>query len=152
MRILILLSITVTAALVHRVAAQTSVEVLEVSMRRTACLGRCPIYDLTLTRVGPATYNGVMLAARTGSYRASVDSAAFARLAQLLVRGGFFSLDTAYDVPVTDMATTFLCIRTAAVTRCIRHYGHAGPRALSSLEDSDDAFVTGLTWVRNEVR
>src|SRR2546429_9295377 len=113
MRILILLSITVTAALVHGVTAQTSVEVLEVSMRRTACLGRCPIYDLTLTRVGPATYNGVMLGAGTGSYRASVDPAAFPRLAQLLVRGGFFPLDPGSDGPVTYMATTFLCIRTA---------------------------------------
>src|SRR5437667_190231 len=100
-----------------------------------------------------STHRRARLPSHARRARASVPSApSNTRLAQLLVRGGFFSLDTAYDVPVTDMATTFLCIRTAAVTRCIRHYGHAGPRALSSLEDSVDAFATGLTWVRNEVR
>ena len=148
MRRLMLLSFIL--ALSNGVAAQTGSEVVEISMRRTACLGRCPIYDLVLGRPGAATYNGVSLTPRTGRYRASVDSAVFEGLVQHLVDGGFFSLDTVYISAVTDMPTTFLCMRTAVVTRCIRHEGHSGPPALSSLEDAVDAVAAGLTWLRSE--
>jgi|SRR5881392_813634 len=152
MRTLILVSLTVVTAVGQRLAAQAGTDVLEISMRRTPCLGRCPTYDLTLTRAGEATYNGVSEATRTGHYRASIDAAAFVRLALLLVDGAFFALDTGYRSAVTDMPTTFLCMRTTSVARCIRHEGHAGPRVLSSLEDSVDAVASGLTWAAGAAR
>lgn len=67
---------------------QASSSVTEISLRRTACFGRCPIYEVTFSRAGQATYYGERWAKMIVHYRATIDSAAFEELVQHVVGRG----------------------------------------------------------------
>jgi uncharacterized protein DUF6438 len=135
-------------ALPTRVLPQSPDTIQQISIRRTACFGTCPIYDFTLTRRGRATFNGVSWAPMDGRYRATIDSADFALLARTLAENGFFTLDTAYVQDVTDMPTTFICARFLRLTRCIRYYGGIGPSPIARLEAAIDSVRPKLRWKR----
>ena len=68
--------------------AQPSGQPAEISIRRSACFGRCPIYDFVLTRAGRARYDGVEWTTIVGRYRATVDSESFVRLTKFITDQG----------------------------------------------------------------
>jgi uncharacterized protein DUF6438 len=137
-----------TLALPPRLPSQSPDSIQQISIRRTACFGFCPVYDFTLTRRGHATFNGVSSSPMDGRYRATIDSTAFALLAKTLVENGFFTLDTAYVQDVTDMPTTFVCVRFIHLNRCIRYYGGIGPSPIARLEAAIDSVRPTLKWKR----
>ncbi len=81
-----------------------------------------------------------------GRYQATVDSAEFALLAGTLVTNGVFTVDTAYDEPVTDMPTTFVCVQLTRSERCIRRYGGITPSPILRLENPIESMIPRLQW------
>jgi hypothetical protein len=135
-----------TALVAVPACAQRPEEVTTISLQRTACFGTCPIYKVTLHRNGLASYDGRQFAKRTGSFRASMDSLAFARLAELIYAEGFTDLDTSYREPVTDMPTTFVCVRWATGSKCVEHYGLVTPPNFGRIENAIDSAAERLQW------
>ena len=127
---------------------QQADSIQQISLRRTGCLGTCPINEFTLDRSGSATFHGEAYSTLVGRYQATLDSGDFASLAQTLVRNGVLTVDTAYDEPVTDMPTTFLCVRLIRLERCIRRYGGLAPSPIRRLEEPIDSMFPGLKWKR----
>jgi hypothetical protein len=128
---------------------QPSSSITEISLRRTACFGRCPIYEVSFSRTGEATYYGERWAKMIGHYRATIDSTAFEDLVQHVAGRGFFGFDTAYVMPATDQPTTYLCVRRTE-TRCVRRYGQAGPRDLDGMEAAVDRLVRRVAWANRD--
>lgn len=134
------------ALVATRAGAQIPSAVSLITLERTACFGTCPVYKVTLARDGAAVYEGIRWTPRIGRFHSSIDSLAFAQLAQLVLGQGFATLDSSYIEPVTDNPTTIVCLRWAATSRCVEHYGQVGPPNLYNIERAIDSTAVRLLW------
>ncbi len=128
------------------IAGQSVPEIKAISLQRTACFGQCPIYTVTLVRVGPSLFDGQRWSPRVGQFEGTIDSSAFASLAHFIVAEGFLTFDSAYAEGVTDHSTTITCLQSARASRCISHYGASGPAQLNGIEHAIDSVSETLHW------
>jgi predicted RNase H-like nuclease len=76
-----------------------------VSLSGGGCYGTCPVYRITLSRTGRATYVGYEFVERVGRYRGTVSPDRFDDLVRIILRLGFADFDPEYPPPGTDMPT-----------------------------------------------
>lgn len=75
-------------------------------MERSACYGRCPVYEVTITPSGEVTYLGKHFVELEGLYKAQVSEAFLAEIAAYAKRINYFELEESYDSPITDIPST----------------------------------------------
>lgn len=108
------------------------------AIRRTGCLGACPVYTLTIYRDGDVEVGGKL----RGRARTQLDPARLAALEQELA--GIPALDDEYpNAGVTDYPTVYLWYRPlGGPTKAIRHDlgDRSAPKQLYAAEHAiDDA-------------
>jgi len=125
-----------------------------ISLQRTACLGSCPIYTVTIDAGGKVTYEGEQFVRVVGRRVAHIDAAA---VAALLARAGqirFFDLREAYQflenpdgskVTVTDLPTKIVTITANGRTKRVEDYVGA-PDSLADLERAIDDAAGTKRW------
>lgn len=121
-----------------------------IEMERTACLGECPVYRLSLCRDGTAEYRGVAFAEREGRFVGELPLRTFGRLAFAVERISFMGLDEDYTVRVTDLPSTIITVvesETGAEHR-VRDYGEQAPPEFWMLAETLDAVAARIEWSR----
>jgi hypothetical protein len=100
----------------------TEVEVL-VGLQRTACYGRCPVYELSVLNTGEATLNvgrfceeAFGRSLEMGTHRANVDVGLWRMVADLAYDMGYDTLQTRYDDPmVMDLPANIVTVNGKTV-------------------------------------
>jgi len=128
-------------------AAQATLPVASIMLRRGGCFGTCPVYRVTLNVDGTAAYEGVAYVGRIGKFVGRVPFYDFAQLALLAERAGFMTLQERYAGSWTDDETRRITIRArSGKEKTVEDYGDFGPPELWALERAIDGVVESIKW------
>lgn len=150
---IVLLFVLAGFLLVRILTRQTVIPVdaeFSITLERTACFGRCPIYRISVEGNGRVTYYGEMFVAVEGEQRSQIAQDQVRRLARELERVDFFSLQDEYtDLSATDMPSAITTLRLNGEMKTIVHYhgDFSAPEKLTKLEDLIDEITDSTRWV-----
>lgn len=130
-------------------------EPFQVRLKRGACFGRCPVYELTLHADGRIEYLGRLNVAMTGERHGAVDPEAVNDLRQRLEQtdAGLFTRyvhgQAACGNWSTDMPTVVVDAYFGGLWHHLEHdWGcAAAPAALKSLEAQIDSAAQAESWI-----
>jgi Domain of unknown function (DUF6438) len=161
-RSLILASVLVYGCTPKRVAAPAEVSDRSsaaageaISLERTACFGRCPVYLIAVTSAGAVTYEGRTNVRHIGSATAQVSQDSVAGLLREMEQAGYFTFSDRYAVSeptcrryTTDSPSAISSATFRGRTKRIEHdYGCGGvPGALTVLEQRIDEVLGSGRW------
>jgi len=122
-----------------------------ITLERTICCGRCPVYKLTIFGNGVVMYNGLEFVAITGRHMINISEDKIQRLIAAFKKADFFSLNNNYVeyMRIEDpFAITSLTINGRK--KRVRHYhgDNSAPSQLGILEDEIDEIVGTDQWVQ----
>lgn len=107
---------------------------VEIQLRRTACYGPCPVYNIHLFGDGRVEYRGDLYVSALGIRKYRVASSTVAGLAGKLFEKGFFNFCASYRQPATDLSAVETTIQFAGFTKTVFVYGDAAPEGLEDLD------------------
>ncbi len=119
-----------------------------VAMKRSACFGKCPVYEVRFYTDGTIEYIGKMNVSRIGHFRARMRPEEVEALRQKIHEVGFWDFSPSYPddgTIVTDLPTTTITVRVGDMMKEVREK-HGAPRALKDFERYLDALLEGRTW------
>lgn len=119
-------------------------QITEITLERTACMGYCPMYKVTLRRDGTATYVGRDFVERKGTYTGKFYG--FSRLAQLIETRGYFSMKDRYTINASDLPSAITSVVRAGQRKTITNYGDEGPVELWGIEQAIDGVLANVKW------
>ena len=137
------------------IAAAAITLALEATPERTACLGACPVYRVSIDAKGNVVYDGARFVRVTGR---QTDRVAVSRVAAILERAErvrFFELKDRYleiqypdgsSSTVFDLPTTFVTITKGGRSKRVEDYVGA-PEGLADLERLIDEVAQTRQWV-----
>jgi hypothetical protein len=114
-----------------------------ITLERTACFGRCPVYRLAVSPTGVVTYEGTANVRRIGAATSQIPADRVTALVSELERAGYFSFADRYTSSeltcgryATDLPTVITSVTLRGRTKRIEHdHGCGGvPGALVVLE------------------
>jgi hypothetical protein len=126
-----------------------------ITLERTPCFGRCPVYTVAITKSGLVRYEGKRFVADSGADTARIAPEAVRSLLAELDRGGFFGLEDRYvsGAPAcgpyaTDLPSAITSADNGDVSKQIQHdHGCSqAPAILSSLEKRIDEVAGTAKW------
>ena len=126
-----------------------------VSLERTACFGRCPVYRITVTPAGAVTYEGRANVRHIGTAAAEISPDSVAALLREMEQAGYFTFSDRYAVSeptcrryTTDSPSAISSATFRGRTKRIQHdYGCGGvPGALTVLEQRIDEVLHSDQW------
>jgi len=130
-----------------------------ITLRRTACLGTCPVYSLEFFEDGFIRYIGTEFVQSTGERRTVIPRDAVENLVALFLKANYLAMRDSYDnckapdgsiVCLTDLPTTFSSLRFQARQKSVRDYMCA-PKRLRELEDELDRVANTQRWIGNDL-
>lgn len=80
-----------------------------ISLRKTACFGDCPVYEVSIDKDGNVTYNGLQYVLKEGIHEFKLTEEELKTLNDKLAKKDFASFNNSYDDPeVMDLASTYM--------------------------------------------
>ena len=116
-----------------------------ITLERTACFGRCPIYTISIFENGDVVYKGENSVTVTGEQKSQIDPETVKAMVEAFEKAGYFDWKEAYDTQmVTDLPSAITSVTRNGETHQIRHYlgDHTVPVALTYLEHWIDLMTT----------
>ena len=127
-------------------AVQTSDEPsLIISMKRTACYGTCPVYELSIYSNHTATLTAEEHLDIQGNYSAKISDETYQALVDAFNGSDFFDFEDEYTSNMSDLPTTFIYYSDLRRSKKIRDY-YGSPEELRQLEDRVETLITDLDW------
>lgn len=127
----------------------TDIQNVVITLKRSACFGICPTYNITIYGNGTVIYEGTANVNMTGIQISNIAEDNLRLLISEFKKIDYFSLNeteiashVVYDVP---MFTTSLSINGKIKT--IKHYETAVPKQLTDLENKIDEIVNSSQWI-----
>ena len=118
-----------------------------IELERTPCLGRCPVYHLTLHRHGHAHFVGQANVERLGTFAGEFMVNDFGKLCYLIEVLKVEELRARHRARGTDRASTIVRLIGADGTdKVIEDYGNAGPIELWALQLAVDGVGSRVRW------
>lgn len=130
--------------------ADSSPAAFELSLKREACYGTCPVYSVHVNGNGAVVWTGERWVQQTGTLKASVSLAAVKRLQQAVQAANFFAFKDEYlAMPVTDLPYATLEVRQGMQRKTVRYYlGDPNvPPALLNLAKQADLELGTAAWI-----
>ena len=124
----------------HKIAAPRAADVV-ITLKRGACLGSCPAYDLTLYGDGTVIFVGHGQTAYVGEKHYRIDPGEVAELYDFIDTRRFWELNDKYAVGGTDQVFIDVCVADAARKKCVVDYSglNAGmPQSVRDIETEID--------------
>ncbi len=114
-----------------------------ITLERTACLGRCPIYKLTIDETGKVLFEGKEFVSHIGKKEFFIGKNKVRELISAFDKAQFFSLRDNYEGGPTDAPSAITSITIDGRTKTISHYGASpdAPKELTELENKIDAIA-----------
>lgn len=114
-------------------------------MKKTACLGQCPVYDLEIKHSGEASINARHFLPFEGKFNSSFSQPELDSIKSLIQACDYFNLEKSYDSPITDVPSTITEIHLDDKSNRVKNR-YKGPKALSSLQIYIHGLVMEKTW------
>jgi hypothetical protein len=121
-------------------------EITSITLRRGACFGTCPIYEVTLNADGTATWDGERFVDLLGQYKGEVDLHDYRRFAAFVQRAGFFDWDPEYLANVTDLPDYILTVEAGGQAKSVRQNGVDEPPDFWVIAALVDHLATAIDW------
>jgi hypothetical protein len=116
---------------------------LLVSLKRTPCYGKCPTYRIYIKDNGQLVYEGKRFVEKLGTYEGMVSSVDVENIQNKIREMDYFSLEDAYDVPISDFPTCVTSVNLDGKQKSIMNKQDA-PASLRSFEKYLDSLIDGL--------
>ena len=100
-----------------------------ISLEKTACFGRCPVFKIIIYNNGEALYNGKKFVKKVGEYELKVNKREIDKILSKAKKIGFNNLKNEYSERITDLPTTYIMINNKKIKD---YYG--APSKLKDLE------------------
>lgn len=126
------------------------ISTLRISLQRTNCYGKCPVYKVTLLGSGTIEFNGYANTKMLGQYSAQIPVDSMRALLTEIETKGYFGLKDSYEeYQMTDLPTVFTEVEIDGVLKKIKHYQGdlTTPQALSDLETRIDEIAATRRWL-----
>jgi len=130
-------------------AASTQEASLVISIKKTACYGTCPVYELQIYSDLSVTLKGEQYVDKIGEFQASINQVKLNELKDLFRDADFFSFEDKYWEAFTDLPTTYVYFTDGGKSKKIMDY-HGAPRSLKELENEVAKLLDELEWTKNE--
>ena len=100
-----------------------------ISLEKTACFGRCPVFKIIIYNNGEALYNGLKFVKKVGEHDLKVSKREIDKILSKAKKIGFNNLKNEYSERITDLPTTYIMINNKKIKD---YYG--APSKLKDLE------------------
>jgi hypothetical protein len=128
-----------------------------VTLDRSECYGRCPVYRVEIKGDGTVRYDGMKFVRVEGARTSRAPAEKVAALFAHFHRAGFAGMNAEYTYPVTDNPTATLTLHWDGQTKEVRDYppcheesygdAAAPPPELCALEKEVDEVAATKQWV-----
>lgn len=122
-----------------------------VSMSRSGCYGKCPIYTVKVFKDGSVTYEGKMFVDHIGSYSLT-KKVNFQELENLVEQTDFFKLEDRYMLEIADIPSCGVTVTTNEKVKSVLENGE-GPLGVKKIQGFLDTFLKNTTeddWLKKE--
>jgi hypothetical protein len=120
-----------------------------ISLERTPCFGRCPVYVFVLYKNGHATLVTDNLEDNEKKYYiGNISLSDYARLAQMVTLAKEYSNKRDYMAQWTDDSTAIIRAQAKSETWVVTDYGRVAPVEVWALESQLHAFRERIEWTR----
>ena len=122
-----------------------------ITLERTACKGKCPVYTLSIYGNGTVVYEGKDYVKVQGRQTTAISEDQVRQLIAEFQKVDYFALEDSYEeFMATDMPSTYTSLTVGGKTKTVRHYhgDFSAPEELTALEDRIDDIVNSDQWVR----
>ena len=118
-----------------------------VGFRKTACFGKCPVYEVKFYTNNKATWNGKMHVDRMGEYEADLEGKTIKSIRNKAHELGFFNMAHEYptDHRIADLPSTITYIRIGDTEKSVKNT-HDGPKELADFEAYIESIINKLEW------
>lgn len=115
-------------------------------MRRGACFGTCPVYEIHIYKSGFAVYNGINHTKMVGEHTAMLSKEDLKKLQDYAIEIGYDKFADKYDnTQITDLpSVTTSLVLDGKRKQVYRRYGY--PSALKNFESKIDDLIIGAVW------
>lgn len=117
-------------------------EIRAMSMHRTACYGKCPVYIIELKKNGDVTYNAMMFNEDTGTFHKNIGVKKTKEIFALALKNRIDTCAAEYRVMATDLPGLIIDVEYSDTKKSI-HNANYGPSVLREVYQSLDAIVGG---------
>lgn len=122
-----------------------------VRLRRGACFGTCPIYEVTLHSDGTAEWEGERFVDRIGRFHGEFSPNEFEKLASFVERVGFFGWEEENRGNVTDLPDYVLTVVAGKRTKTVLQNGIDEPADFWALAAVVDGVAAGIEWMEGAI-
>ena len=131
----------------HKKKKQKTGNIISVTMRRTACYGRCPDYTIEINNDGSAIYTGRRFVTDSGTF---IKNIGVAKAMEVIDQFNAYKVDTCKNVyynRISDLPGLIITVKYTDSTKTIRN-AHFGPNYLQQLATAMDEAgkKTDDTW------
>jgi len=109
-------------------------------MKRTACMGRCPVYELYVDAQGQVKYQGYLNVEKEGRFEKELSPATLRKLVKAVEDAGYFEMDKVYDQGIADLPGVEMKVSMRGQKQQIMAKSGT-PKALTSLHDQVDELI-----------
>ena len=124
-----------------------------VGYRKTACFGKCPVYEVKFFTNNTATWNGKMNVDRMGLYEAQLEGKMIKSIRDKAHELGFFDFHHEYPIEhkVADLPSTITYVRIGDTEKIVKNT-HEGPEKLVQFESYIESIINRLNWEKTTVK
>jgi hypothetical protein len=131
----------------------TDLSSVRIGLRRTACYGSCPDYQVTLNGDGSIHFNGQRFVLIPGDHTAHISQDKVRELLTLFRKADFFSANNDYRGGWTDNPTQTVSLTIGPLSKTVTDYvgTDAGlPLAIRNLEEEIDEAADTARWISTD--
>ena len=128
-------SFSKTKKVVKKHASKSAIQ--SVTMRRTACFGKCPDYSIEMRADGSTTYTGMRFVKDSGTFTKNIGSANTMKIINMLMQNRADTCKNAYENRIPDLPGLMYTIKYADSTKTI-YSANWGPQYLKQIADEMD--------------
>ena len=130
-------------------AAPTQEVYLSISMKKTACYGTCPVYEIQIYSDLSVKLKADQHLDKTGTFESKISGKRLDQIKAMFLEADFFSFKDQYTKKVTDLPTTYLYFNDSGKEKRVMDY-YGAPESLKSLENEVASLLDELDWERIE--
>jgi len=125
----------------------SAMDSLFMTIKRTPCYGRCPVYSADIYNSGYVVYNGRRFVKKEGIHISRLSDDEMNSIRHMVERVKYFDFANEYDRPVTDFATTYTTVHLNGKQKTVMNRV-GGPEALIQFQNHIDKILEGLSWTQ----